>query len=79
MVKLYSLQRVGYGDNPPMPVHKLKATKKTDSFKVGEECDCFIIKMDNNRFAVTEANFLNVTNHYEVFDEKQLHDSFDEI
>lgn len=79
MVKLFSLQRVGYGDNPPMPVHILKATKKTKCFKPDEEARCFIIKMDNDRYAVTDADFSRVTPHYEVFGEKELHESFTEL
>lgn len=62
-----------------MPVHTLTANTPTKCFRLGERADCFIVKMDNNRFAVTDADFKGVTPHYEVFTENELHDTFNEV
>lgn len=65
------------GDVPVMPLHKLTANKKTRAFKDGETVVCFISKMTDGRFSVMNGHFLRTT-HYEVFTEKELHESFTE-
>lgn len=63
---------------PTMVVHKLQATKDTRSFKSGETDDCYIAKMTDGRFQVFTASFME-TKHHEVFSEKDLHESFNEL
>lgn len=63
---------------PVMYRHLLTAIKETRSFKEGETAECFITKMSDGRFAVTDANFGKFTPHYEVFTEDELHNSFTE-
>jgi len=77
MVTIHTLEFVKQGEVPYMPVHPLTATKQTRAFKDGEKQRCFIFKMTDGRFAVSNATFKNVT-HYEVFTEKELHESFTE-
>lgn len=78
MVKINPVSFAKVGDNPIMPVHQLKAKADTRQFKKDDEAKCFISKMSDGRFAVTDANFKNFTKYYEVFTEKELHESFDE-
>jgi hypothetical protein len=63
---------------PVMYTHSLTATRKTKTFKVGESAVCFITRMSDGRFAVMDASFAQVTKHYEVFTESELHESFTE-
>lgn len=63
---------------PYMRVHKLQATKKTRTFSEDEIDDCYIAKMTDGRFQVFTASFME-TKHHEVFTEKDLHESFNEI
>lgn len=77
MVTLNTLSYAKIGDYPVMPVHPLTAKKDTRAFKEGESVACYIFKMQDGRYGVSNATFKNIT-HYEVFTEAELHDSFDE-
>lgn len=80
MVTINQIDRLSKPDDlPQMWKHNLKATKKTRQFKKDEVVMCFITIMSDKRYAVTDADFSNVTKHYEVFSKKELHESFEEI
>jgi hypothetical protein len=78
MVKLHNPEMQSNGSAPVMPRHFLEATKDTRSFKKGETDTCFITLMSCGRYSVMTAIFAGHTKHYEVFTEKELHESFNE-
>lgn len=80
MVRLYNPKMNGLGPDalPIMPVHRLKAVKKTKTFEVDEIGECFITIMSDGRYSIMDADFLNYQKHYQVFTEKELHDSFED-
>jgi hypothetical protein len=77
MVTINSIIYAKVGEVPIMPVHQLTAKKDSRHFKDGEHVACYLFKMTDGRFAVSNASFRTIT-HYEVFTEKELHDTFDE-
>jgi hypothetical protein len=81
MVHLHNPEMVSVDKNTAAPImhrHMLTATRRTRSFKEGESAECFIAKMSDGRFMVMGADFMNYTEHYEVFTEHELHESFSE-
>lgn len=67
--------------NPIMPQHQLTVKKDTKVFKAGETVSCYIQKFKSafdtdNRFGVYPTPWKDV--RYEVFEEADLHDTFDE-
>lgn len=62
---------------PIMHQHNLTCIKSTKQFTEGETIKCYVAKYSNNRFAVWDCSWLH-HNKYEVFNESELHDIFNE-
>lgn len=80
MVKINAITTVSHNGAlvPFMHRHDLTVKKSAPTFDEGESVSCYIVRYDNERYAVFTASGVNNTK-YHVFESlDELHEHFDE-